>query len=207
NKLVGFNRRFYRGVARLRERLAMGGLKAVYATMSEDVRRHAERHGPGIVPHVPAFASSHTLDLLLHLLGPLKVIRIYPWPERGAVAPFVSVNGVLESETGCPVFLALNAHDPVQAGLRFLFDDGTSWLLAPLERLSVFEGYDVTPETQGAAIRRYRPRLLESVEEDARIKPGLLEQARAFLEGTPRHAAGLADFARVLHLIDALRGA
>ena len=205
-KMVGYNRRFYETVGRLRARLGEGGLKAVYATISEDIARHVDGHGPGVIEHLLAFASSHSLDLLLHLLGPLRVARIYRYPESGYPAPFASLNGVLETAGGIPVFLALNADDPVAAGLRFLFDDHTSWVLAPLERLEVFQGYDIAPEAPGAAIRRYRPRAIAHHDEPTDLKPGFLAQARAFIAGDYGPAARPEESLALLRLIEALRG-
>lgn len=206
NKIVGYNRRFYVTVRRLRDRLAQGGLKAVYATMSEDVARHVEAHGPSVLAHLLAFAS-HSLDLLLHLVGPLAPARVYAHAERGYPAPVASFNGVLETEAGIPVFVAINTDDPAPAGLRFLFDDHTSWVLAPLERLEVYRGYEIAPEAPGAAIRRYTPRLVERVDEPAEQKPGFLAQARAFLSGRTAEAARPQESLALLRLIAALKGA
>lgn len=204
NKMIGFNRRFYATVERVRARLAQGGLKAVYATISEDIARHLEGHGKRVLAHLLAFGSSHSLDLLLHLLGPLEIARVYAYAERGYPAPVVSFNGVLETGAGTPVFLALNADDPAPAGLRFLFDDHTSWVLAPLERLEVFQGYDIAPEAPGSAVRRYRPRLVERMDEPAELKPGFLAQARAFLSGRHAQAARPEESVALLRLIAAL---
>lgn len=203
NKIVGYNRRFYATVERLRSRLAAGGLKAVYATFSEDMARHVEGHGPDVLAHLLPFAS-HGLDLLQHLLGSLAVARVYRYAERGYPAPLMSFNGVLETAGGLPVFVAINADDPVQAGLRFLFDDHTSWVLSPLERLTAFRGYAIAPEAPGSAIRRYTPRVIEQLDEPAELKPGFLAQARAFVSGEYGPAARPAESVELLRLIAAL---
>lgn len=205
NKIVGYNRRFYAPVARLRARLAEGGLKAVYATLSEDVARHLHVHGPRVLAHLLTFGS-HGLDLLLHLLGPLKPGRIYAHAERGYPMPVSSFNAVFETNAGIPVFLALNADDPTPAGLRLLFNDRTSWVLAPLERLEVYRGHDIAPEAPGSAIRRYAPRLIERFEEPAETKPGFLAQARAFVSGRPGEAARPSESLALLRLVAALEG-
>ena len=205
NKIVGFNRRFYVTVERVRARLVQGGLKAVYATISEDIARHVENQGPPVLAHLLSYASSHSLDLLLHLLGPLEVASIYGYAERGYPVPVSSFNGVLETAEGRPVFVAINADDPVPAGLRFLFDDHTSWVLAPLERLEVFRGYEIAPVAPGSMIRRYAPRLIERVDEPAELKPGFLTQAHAFLSGRYEQAARPQDSVTLLRLIAALQ--
>ena len=204
NKLVGFNRRFYGTVARLRARLAQGGLKAAYVVISEAIDRHIKNHGPAIAPHVLTFASSHALDLALHLLGPLTVVRMYRFRERDSA--FVSLNGLAETAGGIPVSLAINAGDPVAAGLRLLFDDHTSWVLSPLETLTVFDRYDVSETTAGSAIRRYHPHASEKLEEPAHAKPGFVEQMSVFLSGEYGPGARVSDALAVQKFIEACAG-
>jgi predicted dehydrogenase len=207
NKLVGYNRRYYRTVACVRDRLAQGGLKAVQATISEDVERHVARHGPEVVPHLLAFSSSHFLDLLLHLVGALRVVRLSAHAEGGPAAPFVSFNGLLETSTGIPVSLALNAGDPSPAGLRFLFDDHTTWILQPLERLRVYDRYVVSDDRPESTIRSYTPHEALALDEPADYKPGFLAQMRSFLGEDFGPGARPQDGLNVLNLIDEIRAA
>jgi predicted dehydrogenase len=204
SKLIGYNRRHYVTVGRLRERLGQGGLKAVQVTVSEDLSRLVRDHGPAIVPHVLAFSSSHTLDLVLHLLGPLTIVRLRAHRERGTPGPFVSLNGLLETAGGIPVALALNARDPSPAGLRCLFDDGTTWHLSPLEVLTVCDGYEIHEARPGAEIRRYVPRAARVVEEPAAVKPGFLAQMRAFLSGEFGPGATAAESVRLHGFLESL---
>jgi predicted dehydrogenase len=203
-KLIGYNRRYYATVARLRARLGQGGLKAVQVTVSEDLSRLVRDHGPAIVPHVLAFSSSHALDLALHLCGPLEIVRLRAHRDRGLPGPFVSLNGLLETTGGVPVALALNANDPSPAGLRCLFDDGTTWHLSPLEVLTVYDGYEIRQARPGAEIRRYVPRAAEVVEEPADVKPGFVAQMRAFLSGDFGPGASPAECVRLHRLLERL---
>ena len=205
-KQVGFNRRYYAPVRRLAARLAEGGLRAAQVTISEDIGAHSRKHGPALIPHLLAFASCHLLDLCLHLLGPLRVVRLQAHRERGLSEPFTSYNGLLETAEGLPVSMALNASDPAPIGIRCLFDDHSSWLLSPIELLTIFDRYEVVPESQDRAVRSYRPHQLEQVQAEARLKPGFVEQMRAFLSGTPGPGASLDDAATLMHFIDAIEG-
>ena len=201
-KMVGFNRRFYEPVGRLRERLGAGGLKAAEITISEDVARLVGRYRPEIVPHIPAYSSAHLLDLALHLLGPLAPVHMTAIAESGPAAPFRSYNGLLLTEAGVPVWLCLNAHDPVAVGIRCRFADHTVWHLSPVERLTVYCGYEVKDPEPGRNIRRYLPAAVETVDADLTLKPGFLAQMAAFLSGDFGPAARPVDSLALLALIE-----
>lgn len=204
NKLVGYNRRFYAVVATLRERLARGGLKSIQVTISEEIGRQVERHGPEVIPNLLAFSSSHMLDLMLHVFGPLRVVRLYGHAETGYPRPFRSLNGLLETDDGIPLAFSLNANDPSPAGIRCLFDDHTTWHLSPLETLMVFEGHDVVETKPGSQIRRYMPKIAQAFDEPTGEKPGFSAQMKEFLSGefslgaTPAQSLGLHKFIETL---------
>lgn len=206
-KIVGYNRRFYEPVARLRERLSQGGLKAVEIVISEDIPSQIARHGEAIVEHLLAFSSAHALDLALHLLGPLRPVALTAQRGTGDAGEFTSFNGLLETDTDIPVTLALNANDPSPAGIRCRFDDATAWHLSPLEVLSVYRGTDVEPPSPEFNVRRYTPKLVEQILASATLKPGYAGQMEAFLSGRPGPAASPEDGLRVLELIEALHAA
>jgi predicted dehydrogenase len=203
-KAVGYNRRFYEPVRRMKARLAEGGLKAVEVVGSEDVGRQVERHGAAIVPHLEAF-SSHLLDLAQFLLGPLTVVKRYAAAAGAKDHGFQSRHALLETRAGIPVWLALNGGDPSPVGLRCRMDDGTTWHLSPLETLHVYDGFETLRAEEGRRIRRYVPRIRETVEADAHLKPGFVEQLRAFTRGEAGTLGTLQESADLLRLIEALR--
>ena len=172
DKLVGYNRRFYKTVTALKERLSRGGVIAVQATF------------PGTLYG----AALHGLDLLFYLLGPLT------WKQPGR-------NGFAETSAGVPVSLAINPDDPVNASIRAIMNDGTSWMLSPFETLSVFQGFDV----DGTTIRRYTPRLVQRIEEQSDFKPGFLDQARAFLSKDFGPGARPAESVKLMEFVDEIR--
>ncbi len=207
DKLVGYNRRFYETVARLRDRVNQGGLKAVRVVISESLESQIERHGRDIVPHLVSFCSAHTLDLMLHIFGSLRPVAMVPFPEKGEAAQFVSLNGMLATQEGIPVALALNADDPANTGIRCLFDDGAAWELSPLETLTVYKGLDVEPPRPQGNIRRYSPQVEARHEVDAGFKPGCHAQMAAFLSGEYGPGATVEDAVAVLDLIASLDAA
>lgn len=208
NKMVGFNRRFYRTVQRVRERLVYGGLKAVEIAISETVERFVDQFGPTIIPHILAYSSCHILDATLYLLGPLEPVRIYGHPERSYPASFSSLMSLLETAEGVPVTLGIHADTPVSVGMRFYFDDRTVWQVSPMEHLAAYRGYQVLEPTPEIRIRRYVPRTFIDDALETSIKPGFLEQMRAFTSGEGREiAAGPSDSLTLLSLIETLKAA
>lgn len=204
NKHVGFNRRFYKPVRRLAERLMQGGLKAADITISENVGRLLQRYGNAIAPHILAYSSCHILDLALHLFGPLVVESIHGYDDPGYPAPFRSYNGLL-SARGVPVALSINADDPVHIGIRCRFDDHTHWHLSPIEHLCIYEGYDIEEPSPQCPIRRYRPRLIDSIVVDSTYKPGFLEQMTAFCENDSALLATPVESVRLLELVEQIQ--
>lgn len=206
DKIVGFNRRFYKPVHKVKERLTHGGLKAVEITISEALEGLVGRLGPEIIPHTLAYSSCHILDTALYLIGPLRLARLYGYSENGYPASFRSMTGLLETAGGVPVALSIHADAPVPIGMRFYFDDRTAWHLSPMERLVAYRGYEVEEPTARFPIRRYTPQpFLDSVAEGS-VKPGFLEQMRAFTAGERIEiAATPADSLALLSLTETLQ--
>lgn len=208
-KWVGFNRRFYAPVQRLRSRLQEGGLKAVAMTISEPVEDLARRFGAELIPSVfLASSAAHILDVALYLLGPLKVAHVYGHEEEGYPRPCRSFTGILETAQRVPVMFSIFADAPVAVGLTCHFDDRTAWVLSPMERLVAYRGMEIVEPTPAHRVRRYLPTpFLECVSEAA-IKPGFLEQMRAFLTGEGRETAATpADSLVLLDLLETIQHA
>lgn len=204
NKMVGFNRRFYGPVSRLKERLSDGGLKAAHVTISENVSRLIERYGPSIAPHILAYSSCHILDLAMHLFGRLTISHIHTYEEPGYEVPFRAYNGLLTTATDVPISLAINGDDPVGVGIRCLFDDHTAWHLSPIEMLNIYQGYDIQEPEPDINIRRYTPKAVERVIVDTKFKPGFVEQMQAFLSGNFGCAARASESLELLELIESI---
>lgn len=205
NKLVGMNRRFYPTIRRLRNRVGDGGLRAAHITVSEDVGRLVRILGADIVPHILAYSSCHLIDVALHVFGELSIKHIHCYEEVGTAAGFHSFNGALSTTDNVPVSLSINANDPVNVGIRCLFDDNTSWDLTPMETLSVYDGYDIVEPTLESPTRSYVPRRISQSAAHADGKPGILEQSAAFLSGNHGPAAQVGDALKLLRFIESLR--
>jgi predicted dehydrogenase len=205
NKFVGFNRRFYSTVRKLKERVEQGGLKSAEITVSETVASLAQAYGDEIIDHILVYSSSHILDTATHVLGPLRPVRIYGFEDTAYPRPFTSLSGLLETGQGTPVSLTILADNPAPVGMRLFFNDQTTWHLAPLERLLAYKGYDRTEPTAESKIRRYTPKPFLEIEEDSDFKPGFLAQMRAFTGGEGRGILGtLQESLELLSFTEAL---
>ncbi len=195
-KLVGYNRRYYRTVARLAQRLEQGGLRAADITISEDIARLVQRRGNNMPLFSMEYSGCHLIDLAVHLFGRLSVVHMTCYPEEHDGVSFEDYNGLLETQSGVPVAFFNNANDPSRVGIRCKFDDGSFWHLTPSEILTVYQGYDIIERNPDCQVRQYSPRETERMIEDATYRPGFLAQMRAFLTGdvgpgcTPEMALG-----------------
>ena len=198
NKMIGFNRRFYRPVLALKKELGTRTPKSVHVVVSEHLDHHRRNTGEDVIRHLVPFTSVHTIDLVQFLFENATVKAMYRTEE----GEFVSYNGLLESG-GMPIFLGINANDPSPVGFWVRFPDET-WVLSPLETLRMYRGISVDAS---GPVRRYTPAICGEVSEEGPGKPGILEQMRAFLSGRYAEGARLEDCVRQLELIDEIRRA
>lgn len=206
NKFIGFNRRFYQTVQKLKDRVCQGGAKSVEITISETVAGLAATYGQEIIDHTLVYSSCHTLDTAVYILGPLQPVKMYGFQESGYSRPFRSFAGLLETTYGTPVFLTIMADNPAPIGLRIFFDDQTTWHLSPLERLIAYHEYALVEPTTGVNIRRYIPKPFLEINEDASFKPGFLRQMQAFTGGQGRHiSATLEQNLELLRLTETIQ--
>jgi predicted dehydrogenase len=204
NKLVGYNRRYYRTVARLEARIAQGGLRAADITISEEIAGLVRRHGADVPPFSMEHSSCHLIDVAIRLFGGLSVVHMTRRSENHGGIAFDCYNGMLETPYGVPVGFFNNANDPSRVGIRCKFGDGTFWCLTPTEILTVYDGYDIIERTPECQVRRYAPHEQDHLVEDAVYRPGFLAQMQAFLSGdfgpgcSPHGALALLDLVEAI---------
>ncbi len=205
NKYVGLNRRFYEPVAAMRQRLSQGGLKSVAVEIPEDVKGFIDTYGPQIVGNTMAFYSCHVLDLVQHLLGALRPVRVYSYrSDYGRAGSYYSYTCLLETADALPVTLAINDNHSANMAIHFRFNDGTHWVLSPIEVLAVYDGFNIE-SVQGTQIKRFRPKEIRRVEADASYKPGFYSQMRAFLDGGIAPVASIEENMTLLRLVESIR--
>ena len=86
--------------------------------------------------------------------------------------------------------------------------------LKPFEELNIYEGMDIMEPTNESPIRKYVPKIVESIKLeniDSEIKPGFFQQASEFAQmiktkSKPKNAATLVDAKKTLEICEKLVG-
>lgn len=199
---VGMNRRFYDFLGTLRRFLNEHPLKSVEVILPEQVERDAD---------APWFIRSiHELDLIYHLLGPLKVETMVQTdsPSRGVHG----FHGLLVTErSGIPVHLIAPWGSPWNKAIRFFFEEDVVEL-CPIEEMRIFHGMAEYPATPENPVARFKPALAHEERVSTAYKPGLYgEDEKAVIwmrgEGDPGELATLEDALKVTCLIETIRRA
>jgi len=86
--------------------------------------------------------------------------------------------------------------------------------LRPFEKLKTFEGMDIMEPTEESPIRKYIPKIVETIELetiDGKIKPGFYQQAREFAQmiktgSKSENAASLIDAKKTIEICEKIVG-
>lgn len=204
--MIGFNRRFYDFVPRLKEMIATYPLLSVELHCPDSFQRNLKEYGEALREHILIYKTSHWLDLLMYLLGDVRMVAMY---RRIGVPP--AYNGILEASGNIPVHFHANFDAPSQVSLTLIFESFICQL-GPMEVLRIYEGISVAEETREVPYRRYEPKLKEEQSTDSHYKPGFLNQIRHFVdvcvEKRERNNRGctLPEVLRVTELCEAIQG-
>ena len=126
------------------------------------------------------YMSSHWLDLLIYLLGDIKVSYMHNSARIGA--KYGSYHGLLTAtESGTPIHYISDFNTFQNISITFVFDQSV-WRLSPLEVLSIFNKMDRVDPTEEMPIRQYRPRLVKKVHTSLDYKPGFYNQMDYFIK-------------------------
>jgi len=183
NIQVGYNRRFYRVVNRLREYLTQYRILAVELFIPEQIR--AAEAKSRLCHWLQN--SSHFLDLIYCVTGTEDLVvkyRVNVSDGRGNASP--GSLGILETSEGIPVYVSWVWNAPLNFCLRVYASDETVFELKPIEHLRVFRGFDIVEPTPDRPIRSYDPRVIEDMPEPMHrgFKPGFEQQALHFFSQT-----------------------
>jgi predicted dehydrogenase len=208
--LVGYNRRFYEFVPRVRAFLAKARLRAIEAHLPEPLPRTEAGVDKALLHALWLVKGSHLVDLLYYLVGKLTVVTMVRGIDEAFGMP-TAFNGLLQTPDGIPVHLIANWEAPERYSLTFYCDDSIL-RISPLERLQIYQGVSVEEASPERPIRTFLPRLVEEQAVDMTYKPGFLAQAKNFLDScvTDRspNAAGctLEDALAVTELCEEIGG-
>jgi predicted dehydrogenase len=204
--MVGYNRRFYDFIPRLKDMIGAYPLMSIELNCPDGFEESVKRYGEMVREHILVYKTSHWLDLLMCLVGSVEVVAMYR-KSRGTPA----YNGMLQSSAGVPIHLQANFDAPAQLSLTFNFENFICQL-RPAEVLRIYEELSLSKETVEVPYRRYDPKPKEEQATDFRYKPGFLNQVRHFIEtcvekkGEEWRGCSLQDALRVTELCEGIRG-
>lgn len=178
---VGYNRRFYDFIPRVKKALENQSVKAVELHIPES---SAGVEDANFVNNLFLLNSSHVIDLLLYLLNfpTVSLLEIKRHVDSKGVAS--GYNGLLMIDGSIPVHLIACWNSPSNFGLKFHCDRLLIELL-PIETAIIYDGFEVIEPTCENPIRRYKPHVSQEFFMDpltARYKPGFLKQTLNFIE-------------------------
>lgn len=209
--LVAYNRRFYDFVPQLKKAIEAGRLVSIELNFPEAAELMIKKFGRGILNHVLLYMTSHWLDLLLYLIGEVKIHYLHKWksPENDTYSAY---NGILYSlRYDVPIHLQINFNSPSQTSMTFNFTDAI-YKLCPMEILTVYRGIECIEPDSKVKIRRYMPKVSETCITGTDFKPGFYSQMQNFINicvtGKEKNTAGatLNDAMRVTKLCEQIRG-
>ena len=184
NKYVGFNRRFYKTIEKLYERLLKKDLIYADIKITENYNEIIKKYGNKIKnkTHLVT-ATSHMIDLVLFLFGKIKIKNLKT--VRNKKNKCISTFAHCSNKKNVSINISIFNENPTNSGITCYFGDGTTWKLSPLEVLSVYNKYNIIPVGK-KRVRSYKPNLIKVYKEDSNIfKPGFYNQIKSILKKTP----------------------
>lgn len=172
---LGYNRRFMASVQRAREIVKQdGGVQSIKFDFSEPAKRIARLAKPQRELDTWIYGnSSHVLDLAFHFLGPVRQMDAKVW-GAGLVAWHSKASiftGCAQAESGALMSWHANWASPGRWGLEVMTAE-RRLILQPLEQLRIQSHADFSEVTEKLDLT-----------DERELKPGLLPQLRAFLNG------------------------
>lgn len=173
---IGYNRRFYPFMSKLKNDLNKEKIVAVELHIPETLRGKNEI----VKDHILIQNSSHLFDLLYYLLGEpysgLNLLKLNNDKNIGYVGLFSSTSGV-------PITLNAVWDTPSNFRIKFYTQENRVYDLCPIEVLNVYEGIEVIEPTIEMPLRLYNPKRIATYNatNEFKFKPGFLEQSECFL--------------------------
>jgi len=172
---VGYNRRFYPFMNKIKSFIEEGELRSVLVEIPESIDLGNVKKAQNLW----LMNSSHVIDLLLYFVGHLRVKYNNNQILSGNSIPS-SYNAVLETEQDKPVHISAEWNTANNFGITF-FVNNKQIVLKPLEMATIYESFEIIEPTKESPIRQYKPKLVDEYFCDGKFKPGFYEQAEYFL--------------------------
>ena len=181
NKFLGFNRREYETVKLLKNRIKKNDIKYVDVKINENTKKKSSYNNKKFKKYFPYYgSSSHIIDLLFYLFRDLKVKN--KWHNWSGKASYPSVYSVLETKNKIPIFLFIEKDASLKIGIDIVFEDNTLWSLSPIEKLTVYKGYNISKISKKNRYLKYAQKIIYEKFENPKQKPGFQNQIVNFVE-------------------------
>lgn len=179
--MVGYNRRFYEFIPIIKQSLEEKKLLSIELFFPEPLKNLIKQKSQQIAKYILIYMTSHWLDLLMFLIGDIKV----EWMEKRLNKNsdcVESYNGILKSiRYSVPIHLQANFDAPSNTGIIFNFIDSI-YKLSPIEILTIYRGMDIINPGPDNPIRKFIPKIENIICVDATYKPGFLNQMKYFID-------------------------
>jgi len=134
---VGYNRRLYPAVLRLREVLTSDPPRTAEVTIVEDLDFISRTKGAALIGgYLRHGASTHMLDLSLFLFGVSQAVAVQASLSNQG-SGFVDYRFESVGDGGVSVRTTIDAGDRSRRGIKIVTSSGRALVLAPLERLRI----------------------------------------------------------------------
>jgi len=134
--MVGYNRRFYPFIKKIKEELENNDLISVEVSLPEKLNKYKEQGVQMLDEYPLLYSASHAIDLLLYLTGKQRCSVIFYHPQSK------SINAIFENGYGAMVHFQANFNTPAIPRITFNFQDKIIQL-CPIENC-----WSITNETQ-----------------------------------------------------------
>lgn len=202
-KWVGFNKRFLSSVQELKNILSFSKPVSVDVIVSESSENIISKQLDASRKDYLFYSStSHILDLCLYLFGNLKLLSAREVSRNSNHSGF---EAILLTQTECEIKIKSFIDFPSPIGFWIFLESGEYCVLSPLEKLTIFKGYEIYDGKSFMNYREYRPKVQRSVYVESLFRPGILEQMIEVSVGNRKIGASLTDFTALHALIISIR--
>ena len=177
NKAVAYNRRNYEVVKMIKNKIKLKKIKLVEVNISENIDYLKKKYKKNLLKNfLHVGSSSHIFDLMYYLFGNIKILK--KW-SHGSIQKF-SISLVLITKKNFPIFVKINPSDFENPSIKIRFEDNYTWLLSPIEKLTVYKGNKMVESNKNFFKKSYVPNLVFSKREQKSSRPGFLNQTKNF---------------------------
>lgn len=205
--VVGYNRRFYSSINKLKNKLIEEEFYFARFSVSElswNPNALIEKQHESILEN-----SVHSLDLVHYLFGPIEIMSI----SRNLIGERLnSIITLAKNKKNKIIEIVITFGIPINTSIEVWFHHGVV-VCKPIEEYEEFEGMQMIQPNESSTYKRYIPIKIDNwriSKSDQKFKPGFLEQYNEFLlivnGGRSKQIANLQDAKQALELATKIIG-